>query len=104
MDWAHPGAAERVPKTLQLGVPLVVRTIGDDGYETVGGAQRLSVLRKFGVVEVPCVMVEADDVNARLLAQASNGIQGEDDLGLRAELIRQVLEALPPGGVLRLLP
>ena len=50
------------------------------------------------------MVVEPDDVHARLLAQALNRVQGEDDLGLKAELIREVLESLPKEEVLSLLP
>jgi ParB family chromosome partitioning protein len=50
------------------------------------------------------VVVEADDANARLLAQALNHIQGQDDLGLQAELIKEVLQSLPQEAVLSLLP
>jgi hypothetical protein len=53
---------------------------------------------------VPCVVVEADDAHARLLAQALNHVQGQDDLGLQAKLIREVLQSLPPEEVLSLLP
>jgi ParB family transcriptional regulator, chromosome partitioning protein len=87
-----------------LVVPLVVRPIGDDCYQTIGGAQRLAVLKESGVDPAPCVVVEADDANARLLAQALNRIQGQDELGLQAELIREVLQSLPQEEVLRLLP
>ena len=87
-----------------LVVPLVVRDLGAGLYETIGGAQRLSVLRELGSKTVPCVMVEADDIDARLLSQCLNRIAGEDDLGLRAELLQQVLEELPQSEVLRLLP
>ena len=87
-----------------LMVPLVVRPSGDERYETVGGAQRLSVLTDLGVATVPCVVVDLDDVHARLLAQALNRIHGEDDLGLKAELVREVLESLPEQEMLDLLP
>jgi ParB family transcriptional regulator, chromosome partitioning protein len=87
-----------------LVVPLVVRPVGDDHYETIGGAQRLVVLRELGINPVPCVVVEADDAHARLLAQALNRIQGHDDLGLQAELVREVLQSLPQEEVLSLLP
>ena len=50
------------------------------------------------------MVVEADDVNARLLSQALNRIQGEDDLGLKADLLREVLETLLQEEVFRLLP
>ncbi len=49
-------------------------------------------------------MVEVDDANARLLAQALNRIHGEDDLGLRAELIKEVLASLPEDQVLAVIP
>ena len=85
-------------------VPLVVRPMGDDLYETVGGAQRLSVLRELGMQSAPCVVVEADDLNARLLAQVLNRVQGEDDLGVKAQLLREILQQTPDAEVLALLP
>ena len=82
---------------------LVVRPI-DDEFEVLGGNQRLQVLREAGVVEAPCVVVDLDDANARLLAQALNRIEGVDDIGIKAELLRDVLDSLPETDVLRLLP
>ena len=87
-----------------LVVPLVVRDLGAGTYETIGGAQRLSALRDLGAEAVPCVMVEADDIEARLLFQCLNRIAGEDDLGLRSEMLKEVLEQVPEAEVLRLLP
>jgi ParB family chromosome partitioning protein len=87
-----------------LVLPLVVRPTGPDSFETIGGAQRLATLRELDMNPIPCVVVEADDANARLLAQALNRIQGQDDLGLHAELIREVLQSLPQEAVLQLLP
>jgi ParB family chromosome partitioning protein len=87
-----------------LVVPLVVRGLGAGLYETIGGAQRLSVLQELEVETVPCVMVQSDDMEARLLSQALNRIQGEDDLGLRAEVVREILATLPQQEVLKLLP
>ncbi len=52
-----------------LVVPLVVRNVGDNRYETIGGAQRLSILRELGMTTAPCVVVEVDDSEARLLAR-----------------------------------
>ncbi len=83
---------------------LVVRPLSDGRYEVLSGNQRLQVLRELCYAEASCVVVDLDDAHARLLAQALNRIQGEDDLGLRAELIRKVLEALPGEDVLSLLP
>ncbi|MFQ6029714.1 MAG: chromosome partitioning protein ParB, partial [Dehalococcoidia bacterium] len=85
-------------------VPIVVRCNRNGGYETVGGAQRLSVLREMNMDTLPCVLVAADDTEARLLSQCLNHIAGSDDLGLKSELLRQVLEELPQSEVLKLLP
>ena len=91
-------------KTFGFLVPLVVREMTNGLYETVGGAQRLTAMETLGYEEAPCVVVTADDAQARLLSQALNRIQGEDDLGLRAELVREVLKDIPEEEVLGLLP
>ena len=83
---------------------LVVRRMEDGTYEMLAGNQRLQVLSQSGIMEVPCVVVELEDGEARLLCQALNRVHGEDDLGLRAELLRQVLEELPEEEVLGILP
>ena len=56
------------------------------------------------VTTVPVVIVDADDVEARLLCQALNRISGDDDLGMRAQLMREVLETRSQEEVLALLP
>ena len=48
-------------------VPLVVRPVDHGRYETVGGAQRLSAIKALGYEQAPCVVVDADGSNARLL-------------------------------------
>jgi ParB family chromosome partitioning protein len=83
---------------------LVVRPLRDGAYEVLSGNQRLQKLRVMGYTTVPCVVVDLDDAQTRLLSQALNRIQGEDDLGSRAELVRGVLKELPQEEVLRLLP
>ena len=83
---------------------LVVRPISEDSHEVLSGNQRLQVLRELCYVEAPCVVVEVDNAHARLLTQALNRLQGEDDLGLKAELVREVLKTLPKEDVLSLLP
>ena len=83
---------------------LVVRPLHDGSYEVVSGNQRLRVCRDLGMERIPCMVVELDDVEARLLAQALNQLQGDDDLGLKAELVRRVLADLPRSEVLAVLP
>ncbi len=87
-----------------LVVPLAVRVLGTDIYETVGGAHRLAVAAEMGLETVPCIVVEVDDKDARLLSQCLNHIAGEDNPGLRAELVKEVLAELPMDEVLSLLP
>ena len=82
---------------------LVVRSIAD-GYEVLSGNQRLKLLQELHVTKVPCVIVDLDDGHARLLAQALNHIHGDDDLGLRAELIREVMQIIPEEEVAAVLP
>ncbi len=50
------------------------------------------------------MIVELEDAEARLLSQGLNRIAGEDDLGLRAEVIRDILKALPQEDILAILP
>ena len=83
---------------------LVVRPLGDGAYEVISGNQRVRALRDRGSPTVPCVIVDLDDARARMLAQALNRVHGEDDLGLKAELLREVLESMPQQEVLALLP
>ncbi|MDA8335038.1 MAG: ParB/RepB/Spo0J family partition protein [Peptococcaceae bacterium] len=84
-------------------LPLVVRPI-EDGYEVIGGNQRLVVCRQENMNTVPCVLVNLDDVQARLLAQALNRVRGEDDINRKAALVKQILSELPEEDVLAILP
>ena len=83
---------------------LVVRPIGKGLYEVLGGNQRLKLYGDLGVDPVPCVIVELNDAQAALLSQTLNQLHGEDDLGLKAELVRTVLAELPQSQVLAILP
>ena len=83
---------------------LVVRRLEDGRYEVLSGNQRLGALRGSEATSAPCVVVDPDDSDARLLGQALNHIHGEDDLWLRAELIRETLKTVPEQEVLELLP
>ena len=83
---------------------LVVRPTREGLYEVLSGNQRLQVLRGLGHEKIPCLVMDLDDAQARLLAHALNRIEGEDDLGLKAELVRNVLKAIPQTDLLSLLP
>jgi ParB family transcriptional regulator, chromosome partitioning protein len=97
----------RLRKSIQvygLVQNLVARPSGHDKYEVLSGNQRLRVLKEKGLSPVPCVVVHLDDARARLLAQALNHVHGQDDLGLKAELVREILKTLPGEDVLAILP
>ena len=79
---------------------LVVKPIGDGLYEALSGNQRRQVLRKLKWKSAPCAVVEIGDAKAKLLAQTLNRLQGSDDLGLRAELVNDILTAIPTEDVL----
>ena len=87
-----------------LVIPLVVREIAENCFETIGGVQRLAIITELGHITAPCVIAQADDVEARLLAQAQNHIAGEDNPGLRGEVLRRILETVPKSEVADLLP
>lgn len=84
--------------------PLVVRPLDGELFEVLSGNQRLRVLAGMDLEAVPCVVVELDDTKAMLLAQALNGLRGEDDLALKGALLKEILESVPESEVLSLLP
>ena len=86
-----------------LVAPLVVRPAGES-YEVLSGNQRLKAITEIGLNPVPCIAVNLDDAEARLLAQALNGLRGEDDLALKGELLKNILSRIPEREVLSLLP
>jgi ParB family chromosome partitioning protein len=82
---------------------LVVRS--KDGYfEVLSGNQRLKVMVELKIQTVPCIVLELNDSEAKLLAQALNHIHGVDDLGLRAQLLREILSQIKQEEVLLVLP
>jgi ParB family chromosome partitioning protein len=84
--------------------PLVVRKVEESIYEVLSGNQRLKVLEEMDFESVPCVIVELDDARAMLLAQALNGLRGEDDLALKGALLKQILSSISEDEILSLLP
>jgi len=84
--------------------PLVVRPFEDSLYEVLSGNQRLRVLQGMDLKSVPCVVVELNDTKAMLLAQALNGIRGEDDQALKGTLLKEILSSVPENEILSLLP
>ncbi len=82
---------------------LTVRPLGDE-YEVLSGNQRLKVYGELGLEAAPCVLVHLNDSQARLLTQVLNRTREEDDLGLKAALVKELLETLSREDVMALLP
>ena len=95
---------ERSLERFGLVQNLVVRRLEAGTYEVLAGNQRLEVLRRSGVETVACVVVDVVEGDARLLSQAMNAIHGDDDLGLRAEVVREILESRKIDDITELLP
>jgi ParB family chromosome partitioning protein len=104
MDESMLAHLQRSIQRFGMVVPLVVRQLDKNHYETIGGAQRLATLKGLEMALAPCVLVQADDAEARLLSQALNHIAGSDNLGLRAQVLREILECQSQEEILALLP
>ena len=104
MDEAMRSHLSQSLQRFGIVVPLVVREVGEGRHETIGGAQRLAALQEMGADSVPCVLVQADDVEARLLSQSLNHIAGEDNLGLRSKVLNHILAKVPKEEVIAILP
>jgi ParB family transcriptional regulator, chromosome partitioning protein len=104
MDAAMLAKLKRSISRFGLVENLVVRTFEDDTFEVLSGNHRLRLLREMGMNTAPCQIVEVDDAKASVLAQALNNLQGEDDIGLKAELMKKILASLSQEEVLEILP
>jgi ParB family chromosome partitioning protein len=103
----QPDDLARLKKSLQtygLVQNLVVRPLDTDRFEVLSGNHRLKILQELKISPVSCVVVNIDDARSRILAQALNHIHGEDDLGLRAEVLRQALETISEEEIRSILP
>ena len=78
-DFADDALAELADSIARYGVlqPLLVRPIGDDGYQLIAGERRWRAARMAGLTEVPVVVRELTDEEAAALALIEN-LQRED--------------------------
>ena len=83
---------------------LVVRKLEDDSYEVLSEPALKAACRDGPQGSALSLGSKAEDAHARLLSQALNHLQGEDDIGLRIELLREVLKAIPEDEVAAILP
>ena len=59
-------------KTMGQIEPIIVRKMGDGGYELISGYRRFMALKKIGAVEVEAKIVECDDLEAIALSVEEN--------------------------------
>jgi len=104
MDRDMMGRLRESIRRYGIAAPLVVRPIERDTYQVLSGNQRFRVLRSMGFETAPCVVVDVNDADAMLLAQAMNDLHGDDDLGLKGALFEKVLATVSEDRVLSLLP
>ena len=104
MDEAMTSRLKESISRYGLVEPLVARPIDNGQYEVLSGNQRLRVMEEMSLKTIPCVVVNLDDTKAMLLAQALNGLRGEDDLALKGALLKEVLSRIPENEVISLLP
>lgn len=57
--------------------PIIVRDMKNGGYEIIAGERRWRASKQAGLSEIPCIIVEADEIQAAQLALIEN-IQRED--------------------------
>jgi ParB family chromosome partitioning protein len=91
-------------KTYGILSPLVVRTAKDSYHEVLSGNQRLRAIKCIGFASAPCVIVDLNDGEAMLLAQALNAIKGQDDISLKGSLLKTIISSVPEKKILSLLP
>ena len=84
--------------------PLVVRPAQNSYFEVLSGNHRLKIIRSLGFDSSPCVVMNLNDQEARLLAQALNSIHGQDDLSNKSKVLQVILAAIPADKVTSLLP
>ena len=112
-----PWNANRVPTGLMVKLRRSIKKFGvvenlvarphptvKGSFEVLSGNHRLRLLHELGYEHAPVVVVELDDAQARLLAQALNRTRGSDDPKAYALLIEEVLADLDISEVTDLLP
>jgi len=70
--------------------PIIVRPDGDDSYEVVSGAHRLSAARKIGWSEIDAVVKDLSDEDARGLAVKTNRMQKKMEDEEEGELCKEL--------------
>ena len=77
-----------------LMVRIIVRSIGNGGFEILAGHNRANAAKLAGWTEIPAEVVEADDARAIVIATSTNLIQRQElSIMERGKAYRALLEA-----------
>jgi ParB/RepB/Spo0J family partition protein len=90
MDDARFEKLKRYLKREQFLEPIVVRPIGPDTYEIVGGEHRWRAAQELGYATIPCAVVKLDDKQARIASINLNELSGAPAPDLLAQLIHEL--------------
>lgn len=92
---------EKSIERLEMWKPIIVRTLGDDSLEILGGEHRTQIAVKRGIDKVPVINLgKISDEKAKEISLADNGRYGTDDALKLSELfgtlqVEQLSEFLP---------
>lgn len=83
--------------------PILVRP-RQGGYQVVDGEHRYIIATELGLSEVPCVVEDLDDTEARLKTLQLNGLRGENDPDKLARLLKHLAYTMDLDELARKLP
>jgi ParB/RepB/Spo0J family partition protein len=91
----HPDFRGLVSSIKEQGIiqRIVVRLLEDGQYEIIDGHRRVEAAKAAGLKDVPCDIVQANDIDAQAMTATANIQRLENDPLLEAELIERMSEA-----------
>ena len=78
-----------------LPEPIIVRSRGDGGYTIVDGEHRWRICRELGWQEIPCIVQDYDDKEAKIKTVQLNYLRGQAVPVLLASLIHDLNKEIP---------
>jgi ParB/RepB/Spo0J family partition protein len=90
MDDARFEKLKRYLEREKFLTPIVVRPLGPDEYEIVGGEHRWRAAKELGHSHIPCAIVELNDRQARIASINLNELSGAPAPDLLAQLVHEL--------------
>lgn len=73
-------------------------------YQIIDGEHRWKIARDLGLVAIPCVITQLDDVEARIKTLQLNGLKGENEPDRLAKLLHELCETDAIESLAKVLP